>query len=117
MVQGTSFKDTVELGQVPRRDWLTIVPVDTSVVLDIDDRVVLCSSVADAAYTMTLPSVAKAAGLIFTIHLTARTAGAYTLQDCDDSDDWDDLTLNTAEDGVCLFSDGRKWWIIANYIA
>lgn len=73
----------------------------------------LYSIVTTAAGTHTcyLPSVAEAVGLTFTIRLV--TAGNnLTVADNDDSLDWSDLTLDTAEDFCVLFSDGQKWHVL-----
>ncbi len=69
------------------------------------------------SYTVTLPSVTEAAGLVFTIQVTVANSKALTLVDQDDSEDWSDLTFDTDADAAVLYSDGRKWWVILNDIA
>ncbi len=69
-----------------------------------------------------LPSVAEAAGLTFTI-IGADVAGGITLTDFggtsfNDSVDWDgDYTIDTNDDKITLMSDGRRWIVLDNGIA
>jgi hypothetical protein len=70
------------------------------------------------SYAITLPAVAEAAGLLFTIMATIADAQAITLQDQDDSDDYQgDWTLDADNDSIALYSDGRKWIVVNNEIA
>lgn len=70
----------------------------------------------------TLPSVAEAAGLTFTVHVVD-AAGGVTLTDFggtsyNDSADWDgDYTLDADNDKITLQSDGRRWSVLDNSIA
>ena len=63
----------------------------------------------DGAMAVTLPNVEEAAGKIFSISLIT-DGGDLTIQDQDESRDWTDLTLDTANDFALLYSDGRKWF-------
>lgn len=69
-------------------------------------------------YAITLPPPGQCRGLFFSIFcILAANSKAITLQDGDDSLDWSDLTLDTTNDAVLLWSDGQKWWPIVNEIA
>jgi hypothetical protein len=76
-------------------------------------------TVADAAdFAITLPNVSEAAGCLISIALvTLGDDEVVTVQDQDESYDWSDLTLDALNDGVLLYSDGHKWWVICNDIA
>ena len=66
-----------------------------------------------AAVTITLPSVAEAKGLTFSIILETDGGFDLTIADADDSYNWADLTCNDALDGYLLYSDGHVWWQLA----
>lgn len=70
-----------------------------------------------ASFAVTLPNVAEAAGRFFSLHVVDANSEAVTLQDQDESVDWSNLTIDADADGVLLYSDGRKWWIVTNDIA
>ncbi len=63
------------------------------------------------AMTITLPKVAEAKGLMFSIFLETDN-GDLTIADGDDSYSWSDITHADAEDGSLLYSDGFIWWVI-----
>lgn len=66
-----------------------------------------------AAVTITLPSVAEAKGLLFSILLETDPSGYdLTIADADDSYSWSDITHADAQDGSLLYSDGFVWWVI-----
>lgn len=64
------------------------------------------------AMAITLPPVAEAKGLTFSIILET-DGGNLTIQDHDDSYNWSDLTCDDALDGFLLYSDGYVWWQLA----
>lgn len=66
----------------------------------------------DGAFAITLPPVAEAKGLEFSIILET-DGGNLTIQDQDDSYNWSDLTCDDALDGFLLKSDGYVWWQLA----
>lgn len=71
-----------------------------------------------ADYAITLPPVAEAVECLISISLvTLGDDEVVTVQDQDDSYDWADLTLDTLNDGVLLYCDGIKFWVICNDIA
>jgi len=80
-------------------------------------RVEITTTADQADFAVTLPNVAEAAGCLISVALvTLGDDETVTLQDQDESYDWNDLSLATENDGVLLFSDGHKWWIICNDI-
>ena len=88
-------------------------PTDTTAIqMTVLDRVVRITN--NFAFTLSLPSVAEAAGLTFSISTVNATA-AVTLTDFggtsyNDSIDWNgDYTIDAAEDRISLRSDGRTW--------
>lgn len=91
-----------------------------AVQMTVRDRVVRITN--DFAFTLSLPSVAEAAGLTFSISTVNATA-AVTLTDFggtsyNDSINWEgDYTLDAAEDTIILKSDGRTWHVLDEQIA
>ena len=65
------------------------------------------------AITLTLPGVAEAKGLMFSIILETDGGTNLTIADADDSYNWADLTCDDATDGFLLYSDGHVWWQLA----
>jgi hypothetical protein len=76
--------------------------------MSVRDYVVRADSTG-GAFTITLPSVNECAGRLYAIHFST-DGGDVTIADNDESEDWSDLTMTAANDGVVLYSDGRKWW-------
>jgi len=102
------------------RQMRDLVPVDSGLVrktatasLTLYEQVVLCDTTA-GAITITLPGVAEAAGLIFSIALETDGGTNVTIQDRDESYGWSDLTLADAADKYLLYSDGHSWWTLAS---
>jgi len=77
---------------------------------------VIRANTTTAAFTITLPNVVEAKGMIFSIFLET-DGGDLTIQDQDESYDWTDLTCDDALDGYLLMSDGYVWWTIASRAA
>ena len=93
---------------------------ETAYTIAVDDQVVHVTTTADEGnITLTLPSVAMAAGKIYTIMLiTLGDDEVISIVDNDDSVDWSDITdMDAANDSVCLYSDGYKWHVLLNDIA
>ena len=67
-----------------------------------------------ASCACTLPAVATAKGLVFSIEVITAGGFTVTVQDQDDSEDWTNIALNADNDGCLLYCDGRKWWVIAD---
>lgn len=78
--------------------------------MSVRDYVVRADS-TDGGFSITLPAVGDAAGRIYTIHFST-DSGDVTIKDQDESEDWSDLTMTAEDDGVVLYSDGRKWWVL-----
>jgi hypothetical protein len=116
MTQVTN-KDFAEIGQNPRRGQTVFLDSEDYQVT-LQDRAIRYDGSGTDANTITLPPVAKAAGLIITISATIADTAALTVQDYnDDSDVWADLTLDADNDRVALYSDGIQWWQFQNVIA
>jgi len=82
-----------------------------------EQHIVATVSADTGDYSLTLPAVAEAAGITFTVTVI-RSAQALTLQDQDDSEDFGgDYTLDADEDSITLRSDGRRWVEVENAIA
>lgn len=101
------------------RRLVSLPAVVAAVTLNLYNRFVRCTAnTATDNYSITLPPVAEAVGIIISIHATSiANSKAVTVQDQDDSQDWSDLTIDVTADGVLLFSDGLKWWQLTNDIA
>lgn len=67
----------------------------------------------EGALNITLPSVAEAAGRIYSIFFET-DGGDVTIQDQDESQDWSDITLTAEDDCALLYSDGMKWWTLSS---
>jgi len=88
--------------------------------LEVHEQVVRISN--EHTLLLSLPSVAEAAGLEYSISVDSDTA-AVTLTDfgaatVHDSINWEgNYTLDAEEDRIVLKSDGREWIVVENQIA
>jgi hypothetical protein len=80
-------------------------------------RVRALANTANPSWTLTLPPVSEAAGFIYSLHATIANAQAVTVTDHGDDPDFTNLTLDADGDAALLYSDGARWWVIANEIA
>lgn len=114
-------QDRIGLEQaIPTIRKITQGSGETAYSIAVGDQVVHVTTVADeGAITLTLPSVAMAAGKIYSIMLiTLGDDEVITIADNDDSVDWADITnMDAANDSVVLYSDGYKWHVLLNDIA
>jgi len=116
MTQVTN-KDFAEVGQNPRRSQ-TVFLTNEDYQITLQDRAIRISVSGSDTWTLTLPPVGKAAGLIFTISVTVADTAQVAVADYnDDSDVWTDLDMDADNDRVCLYSDGIQWWQLQNAIA
>lgn len=85
----------------------------------VDDRVIVASS-AGAAFTITLPPVADAEGMVLTVIKDDLAANPITL-DGDGAETIDGnatvATIDAQYDTITLYCDGTEWFIIAQKIA
>jgi len=90
--------------------------VDEATSLTVRDRIVYCdANAASAGFTVTLPNVSEARGMIFIIYAeTDASSNNITVSDNSDSMGWSDITLDAADEYTLLMSDGRKWFEIAS---
>ena len=92
---------------------------DTTVQLAMYQQIVIVTN--SNAFVLSLPSVAEAKGISYTISVT-ETGQAVTLTDSpndsySDSIDWPgDYTLDAEGDSIELRSDGRSWTVVSNDI-
>lgn len=105
------------------RNELPVLFVDATtaaktVYLALNDTVVRVAASATFDATIYLPHVSEAKGMSYSILATdADTGDVVTIADLSDSENWSNLTLNATNEGVVLYSDGRKWWTIASTIS
>lgn len=66
-----------------------------------------------AAVTLTLPPVADCAGVVFAITAAGAFVNNVTITHQGDSLSWANIVLNANEEGVVLWCDGRKFWLMA----
>ena len=85
--------------------------------LTVNQQMVVATTGAVSDVTVTLPSVVLAAGKIFTLTLETDGGKDLVVQDADDSVNWTDLTMDTQYDYAVLYSDGRRWWVLASEVA
>lgn len=90
---------------------------DTSYTIKLHDRLIMCTALAGTEFTLTLPNVVEAMGLIFSVYHDA-TAGTINLQDNDESTDFNgDYELDASADNITLYSNGVRWVELDNAIA
>jgi len=103
---------------VPERDLQRFATLnELAIEMTLRDQFLRVSGSSTTSTTITLPSVAEAAGLTFTITANIADTAVYLLQDRDDSLNWTNLTLDADEDRVTLYSNGREWVVVENVIA
>lgn len=73
--------------------------------------ITLSDATDTATFTLTLPSVAEAKGMTYTIRVLD-SAGGGTIQDRDDSLEWSDKTNDADGEYIVLYSDGRQWHVL-----
>jgi len=102
--------------QVPARSaevFVTSSATTTTYSMSVYDRVVRIILVSTNAMAVTLPSVAEAKGMLYSIRITTDGGAAATIDDLGDDAALNQITLTDDEDGVILYSDGRNWWVMA----
>ena len=68
-----------------------------------------------ASYTLTLPFVAEARGKIYSIQLVDADSYELTITDAGDDPRWTDVVLGDDHDYLVLFSNGKRWFELAEY--
>lgn len=61
---------------------------------------------------ITLPAVGDFVGETVAIYIASYAAGTLTIQDKDDSFNWTDIDLGSADESLVLYSDGIQWFVI-----
>jgi hypothetical protein len=102
-----SQQDRIHNEQFRKED---IVTKTADFTMNLRDKLVYLDS-ASHAIAVTLPPVAEAQGMFFTLYATAVTEAITFV--AADSIDWATVepTFNGADDGCVLYSDGRHWWV------
>jgi hypothetical protein len=68
------------------------------------------------AYTVTMPPVVECFGLFYSFHKVEAAANAVTIVDGGDAEvALSDNHIDADAEGLVLYSDGRKWQIVATY--
>ena len=75
------------------------------------------ANTATDSYSLTLPNVSEAAGMLINFRATIANSKVVTVQDNDESLEWSDLTLDTDEDYTLLYSDGERWHTLVDGVA
>ena len=78
--------------------------------LGVNERVVLVDA-SNGTYTITLPSVAEAQGLMFHV-LAVDGTNNITIQDNNNDAGLSDITLNADDEEVLLISTGYSWFYV-----
>jgi|SaaInl8_150m_RNA_FD_contig_61_167533_length_2756_multi_9_in_0_out_0_1 hypothetical protein len=108
-------RESVETGRSQRGVYTQLVATGT---IGVGDSVVHITAAADQAdFTVYLPYVGEAAGMVCTVHVTIGDDEVITLEDKSDSPGWSPLTMDADGDYVVLYCDGRYWHILLNGIA
>ena len=76
---------------------------------------VTCNT-AMGSWSLYLPDVARAEGMVVTIKAIVGDSKNITVKDNDESLKWNDLTLGTDTDYVVLYCDGTYWHTLVNGI-
>jgi hypothetical protein len=106
---------TTELGVSQRGK---IVFKTAAATIGLNERTIKCTAnTATDSYTLTLPSVSDAMGMIFSFSATIANAKVITVAHAGDSENWTNLTLDTDNDRATLYSNGVAWCVIENAIA
>ena len=108
-----SRQDLIDGGQVLNKTHF----LTESTTLTVNQQVAECVTGAAVDVTLTLPAVIEATGRHYSISLITDGGFDVVVQDQDDSRDWTDLTLDTANDYALLYSDGRKWFTLDSEVA
>ena len=68
--------------------------------------------VSSYACKITLPNVAEAKGMTYSIRIHVGGTNDLTIQDRDDSEGWTDVTIEDANDTLTVRSNGVQWIIV-----
>ena len=110
--------DSWKRGYVTKTSSATV----TSYAMKVYDFVVELIMVASYPITITLPPVAEAKGKIYTIYCSTHGESScdVTIADAGDdaifSDSGSDVTLAYLNNYVVLFSNGKRWFVLASHL-
>jgi len=86
-----------------------VVFATATLVMDVNDQMVRCTTNGTLGFTVTLPSVREAAGRIYSIMLEVDGGTNVTLENKGDDSVLTDITFDTVLDYALMFSDGYSW--------
>ena len=90
-----------------------IVQVASATTLEARSQVVHIQT-ASGAFTVTLPNVTKAIGVMIILNKTDASINAATIAHGGGSEGWTNLTMDAQNDKAVLISDGVAWHILNN---
>ncbi len=104
---------TANAGLTPRAGvvYVTSSATVTEFVMTVDDRSLKIVTDGSNALSVVLPSVAEAGGMFFFFYLITDSAVDVTITDKGDDLDFNDVTMDTANDAFVAISDGIHWFI------
>ena len=114
---GASFQQLTADKGITGRDSVYIYDAsdDTAnktLYLRVDQRVFIAITDATYTLTLTLPPVAEAAGMIYSVAVQTDGGQDLTVTDKGDDTDFDDVTFADANDRGLFYSDGVHWHFI-----
>lgn len=112
-----SGKNQMERDQVPQSNQNVFVTAARTIALH--ESVLHCTAnTATDNYTVTLPSVAEAAGLTFSIRaLLIANSKAVTIAHAGDSVSWTNIVLDATGERATLRSNGSQWVVEESVVA
>ena len=94
-----------------------IAHITAAATLTLSQRLVFATvNTANGSFTITLPDVGAAAGLIFYVRVDVANTKVLTLEDNGNDAGLSDLTLDADNDSIILFSTGKEWRELNNGI-
>ncbi len=103
---------TADAGLTPRLAvvFVTSSASVTTYTMTVDERSLKLTTDGSNALSVVLPPVAEAGGMLYFFYLVGDSVVDVTITDKGDDADYDDITMNTANDAFVLFSDGIHWF-------
>lgn len=90
-----------------------VITVTAAYTMKTYDFTVKCDIVTTGGFTLTLPPVVEARGKIYTIWLVDADSNDLVITDSGDAALWNDITLGDDADYLVLFSNGERWFELA----
>jgi hypothetical protein len=98
---------------------ITSSATDLTYTIKPSEQIVRVAQVGAYNMTLTLPSLADAAGRFYSIRVISRSSGHVYVADAGDEPTFPvtnagSIDLDAAREGVLLYSDGHNWWFCAS---